>query len=78
MFGPHLKGIIGRKAGSLSDYAYSEAMIAAGEAGLVWDEHALSDFLYSPRAKVPGTKMRFWGLLRSEIADLIDYMKSAK
>ena len=31
--GPHLKGIIGRKAASLSDYTYSKAMRAAGEAG---------------------------------------------
>ena len=31
VFGPHLKGIIGRRAGSIPDYAYSDAMRAAGE-----------------------------------------------
>jgi cytochrome c len=78
VFGPHLKGIIGRKAAFLPDYAYSDALRAAGEAGLVWDEQALRDFLYSPKTKVPGTKMRFWGLWREEIDDLIAYLMSAR
>ncbi len=78
MFGPHLKGIIGRRAGSLPDYAYSQAMRAASEAGLVWEELALRDFLYSPKKKAPGSKMRFWGLRRSEIDDLMAYLKSLK
>ncbi|WP_426230754.1 c-type cytochrome [Pararhizobium sp. DWP3-4] len=78
VFGPHLKGIIGRRAGSLPDYAYSQAMRAASEAGLVWEELALRDFLYSPKKKAPGSKMRFWGLRRSEIDDLMAYLKSLK
>lgn len=45
VFAPHLKGIIGRKAASVSDYDYSKAMKTAGEAGLVWDAQALSDLV---------------------------------
>ena len=75
-FGPHLKGVVGRKAGSLADYNYSPAMQAAGTSGLVWDEQALAEFLADPKEKVPGTKMRFWGLWESESDDLIAYLKA--
>lgn len=76
-FGPHLKGVFGRPAGSLPDYRYSDAMKAAGAGGLVWDEAALSEFLSSPKKKVPGTKMSFGGLwTTSEITDLIAYLRA--
>lgn len=76
--GPHLVGIIGRKAGSLEDYKYSTAMKDAGEAGLVWDEATLSDYLLAPKARVPGTKMAFSGLKSKEvIATLIEYLHDA-
>lgn len=75
LFGPTLKGVVGRRAGSVPDYNYSAAMKAAGEAGLVWDEKALSEFLSSPQKKVPGTSMRFWGFwFQSDIDDLIAYL----
>ncbi|WP_283193142.1 cytochrome c family protein [Rhizobium sp. AN80A] len=76
-FGPYLKGVVGRPAGSLSGYRYSEAMKAAGAGGLVWDEAALAEFLSSPKKKVPGTKMSFGGLwTTSEIDDLIGYLRA--
>ncbi|MFK0332036.1 c-type cytochrome [Rhizobium sp. NPDC090275] len=76
-FGPHLKGVFGRAAGSLPDYRYSDAMKTAGAGGLVWDEAALSEFLSSPKKKVPGTKMSFGGLwTASEITDLIAYLRA--
>ncbi|OLP58422.1 cytochrome C [Xaviernesmea oryzae] len=76
-FGPSLKGVFGRQAGSAEGYAYSEAMRKAGEAGLVWDEATLSAFLASPAKAVPGTKMRFWGLWgESEIKDVIAFLQA--
>jgi cytochrome c len=36
--GPHLKSLIGRPAGSVSDFRYSAAMKDAGAAAMVWDE----------------------------------------
>ncbi|MFW2542914.1 c-type cytochrome [Primorskyibacter sp. 2E107] len=36
--GPNLYGVAGRTAGSVDDFRYSDAMVAAGEAGLAWDE----------------------------------------
>lgn len=46
--GPALNNIIGRTAGSVDDYSYSKALIAANEAGLVWDETTLGGYLEDP------------------------------
>jgi cytochrome c len=77
-FGPSLKGVVGRAAASVPDYRYSPAMQAAGANGLVWDEKALAEFLTSPQSKVPGNKMRFWGLWKSQVSDLIAYLQTFK
>ena len=58
-FGPQLNGLFGRRAGSTTDFAYSQAMKASG---IVWDEQTLARFLGDPDKTVPGTKMRFWGI----------------
>lgn len=60
--GPHLDGLFGRKAGSLEDFRYSESMRAAGEAGLVWDADALSQYLERPRDFIKGNRMSFRGM----------------
>lgn len=74
--GPSLNGVLGRKAGTHPDFAYSASMKAAGDGGLVWDEAALRDYLHNPRVKVKGTKMAFVGLKDDkEITDLIAYLK---
>lgn len=46
--GPNLFGVIGRMAGSFGDFRYSDGMIAAGEAGLVWNEENLPAFIAGP------------------------------
>lgn len=75
-FGPSLKGVVGRRAAGLDGYAYSPALKKAGEEGLVWNEHELAEFLAAPNRKVPGTKMRFWGLWSFEVDDLIAFLKA--
>lgn len=75
--GPHVADVINRKAGSVEGYNYSKAMKDAGEAGLVWDETALAEYLVAPKTKVPGTKMAFAGVKKpTEVQDLITYLKS--
>ena len=75
--GPTLKGIVGRKAASVADYKYSEAMMAKGAEGAVWDEATLAAYLPDPKAFVPKTKMAFAGLKKpEEIADLISFLKA--
>ncbi|MDK1490064.1 cytochrome c family protein [Sinorhizobium sp. 7-81] len=74
--GPTLMGVVGRPAGSLANYDYSDAMKAFGAEGKVWDEATLSEYLLSPKAMVRGTKMSFPGLRKpAEIADVIAYLR---
>jgi len=72
-FGPQLNGLVGRRAGALTDYAYSPAM---RKAGIVWNEQTLARFLRDPDETVPGTKMRFWGIGdERKIANLLAYLR---
>ena len=48
--GPALGGVVGRKAGATDGYDYSPLMKAAGDAGLVWSEATLVDYLQDPTA----------------------------
>ena len=75
--GPSLKGIVGRKAASVEGYKYSDAMLAKGTEGVVWDEATLATYLPDPKAFVPGTKMAFPGLKKpEEVTDLIAFLKT--
>ena len=60
--GPNLHKIVGRKAGSLPDYAFSSAM---KEAGFIWDEEKLDRFIANPDEVVPGNSMKPYGGLPS-------------
>lgn len=73
-FGPQLSGVIGRKAGSTTDFRYSAAM---KNANIVWTEQNLASFLKSPSDFIPGNKMRFWGLGNAQqVADLLAYLRT--
>jgi cytochrome c len=49
--GPNQFGIIGRQAGTVPGYdRYSPALVAAGEAGLVWSADTLVSYLEDPTA----------------------------
>ncbi|MEW9856413.1 c-type cytochrome [Novosphingobium sp. M1R2S20] len=74
MSGPHLQGIVGRKAASVKGFAYSQTM--KGKT-LVWDEAHLDAFLKAPRETHPGMCLTFMGLPRPEDrAALIAYLKT--
>lgn len=47
--GPNLYGVIGRTAGT-ADFKYGKDLVAAGEAGLTWDEAKLAEYVADPRA----------------------------
>ena len=57
--GPALWGVLGRKAGSVSDYKYSKAMAAHGKS---WSFKEMNGFLIKPKDWIKGTKMSFVGL----------------
>lgn len=64
--GPVLNGIMGRAAGSVEGFRYSNALEKAAEGGLVWTEETLAEFLANPRKYLKGTKMAFAGLKSEE------------
>jgi cytochrome c len=55
--GPTLRGIFGRRAGTLNDFDYSPALREAGRRGLVWSEETLNRFLEDPEDVVPDVRM---------------------
>lgn len=72
--GPHLQGVVGREIGSVSGFAYSDAM--AGHGG-TWDYESLDAFLADPKGYISGTKMAFAGVRGGQDrADLIVYLQS--
>ena len=70
--GPALWGVLGRQAGSISDYKYSKAMVAHGK---VWSFEEMDGFLIKPKDWIKGTKMSFTGLKNAkDRAAVILYM----
>ena len=57
--GPALWGVLGKPAGSVSDYKYSKAMTAHGKP---WSFEEMNSFLIKPKDWIKGTKMTFVGL----------------
>ncbi|HKK84538.1 MAG TPA: c-type cytochrome [Roseovarius sp.] len=46
--GPNLYGIVGRTAGSIEDFRYSDLLAAAGEQELAWDEESFVGYVQDP------------------------------
>ena len=75
--GPHLGDVVGRKAASVEGYKYSDAMIAKGTEGLVWDDASLDQYLADPKGFIPKNKMVFPGLKKpDERTNVIAFLKS--
>ena len=52
--GPNLFGIVGKAAGAVTGFAYSDALKASG---IIWTATNLDSYLADPAAKIPGTTM---------------------
>ncbi len=73
--GPRHCGVIGRRAGSVSGFGYSDAM---KRSKLVWNVKTLDRFIQNPMRTVPGTAMGYAGIAdQQERADLIAYLAQA-
>ena len=57
LVGPNLYAIFGQRAGTVPNFAYSDAIAEAGRQGLVWNDETLDKFLAGPDQFLPGTKM---------------------
>lgn len=73
--GPNLYGIVGNKHAHMAGFDYSDAMKAMHDKTWTYDE--LNEFLYSPRAHIPGTKMTFAGITNDQDrANVIAYLRT--
>src|SRR5690606_34365511 len=73
--GPSLAGLFGRKAGTVEDFKYSDAM---KNKGITCNEETLAAYLADPKGYIPGNKMVFPGIKKEkELADVIAYLKEA-
>ena len=74
MVGPSLAGIVGRAAGSVAGFSYSNAN---KNSGITWTPEKMFQYLEKPARVVPGTKMAFAGLSKAQDrADVIAYLKA--
>ncbi|KAF7405875.1 hypothetical protein HZH68_005244 [Vespula germanica] len=74
--GPNLFGVVGRSCATKPGFSYTEHM---KKKACTWDEDTLNIYLENPKKFVPGTKMVFGGIKKSEErADLIAFLKTLK
>lgn len=73
---PNLWGIVGAPKGKVKGYGYSRALL---EAGGVWTERELHEYLTAPDKVLPGTKKTLLGLPdEKERAELISFLATLK
>jgi cytochrome c len=73
--GPRHCGLLGRRAGGVPGFAYSDAM---RKSGIVWSVATLDRFLADPMKAVPGTAMGYSGISDAgERADLVAFLAKA-
>jgi cytochrome c len=73
--GPSLYGVVGRKAGTLPGFAYSNSV---KESGIVWDEATLDKWITNPGAVIPDNNMAalFGGISDAAVrAKIIAFLK---
>jgi cytochrome c len=71
--GPRLRGVVGRAAGTVKTFQYSEALKNAKH---TWDETNLDKWLTDPDSVVPDNDMSFRVPKQEERAAIISYLKS--
>jgi cytochrome c len=67
-YGPQLDGVVGRRAGTVDGYEYSEALAGSG---IVWTPAALRAWMEDNDGFMPGTKMRHVGIEDRTVQDFI-------
>ena len=69
--GPRHAGIVGRRAGSVAGFAYSDAL---RQSGITWDATLLDRWLTDPEALVPGQRMGYRLGDAQARADIVAYL----
>jgi hypothetical protein len=73
--GPSLVGVVGRPAGTLPHFTYTDAM---KNSGFTWDPATLNHFLTNPMVVLPGTTMPLPVADPQTRADVIAYLATLK
>lgn len=71
--GPRLRGIYGKKAGSVSTFKYSDALKASN---VTWDVPSLEQWMADPEKIVPNSDMFFRVPQAGERTDVIAYLQT--
>jgi cytochrome c len=72
----NLYGVIGRKAASIPNFEYSDAMKATNR---TWDAQSVASFIAAPRKFVPGTRMELPGVPDPDVRRaIIELLSTAK
>jgi cytochrome c len=71
--GPRLRGVVGRKAGTVAGYPYSDAL---RNSGITWTGELLTKWLENPEALVKDNDMEFRVSNAEERAALVAWLKS--
>lgn len=71
--GPRLAGVLGRKAGAVAGFTYSEQL---KNSGLTWTDANLERWLTDPDLMVPGNNMSFATPKPQDRSDLIAFLKT--
>ncbi len=82
--GPSLYGVVGRPAGSIPNFEYSDAMKASAAKGLVWTEDNIVKYLANPHQFFveylndphARNKMTFFLTEMQEREDVVAYLKT--
>jgi cytochrome c len=75
--GPNLFGIVGKKAGAVANYAYTNAFKT--RANWEWTEDAIGGWMMFPSTMIPGTAMGvFQGIAERDRDDLVAYLATLK
>jgi cytochrome c len=75
--GPNLFGIVGKKAGAVPGFAYTNAFKT--RANWEWTEDAIGGWMMFPSTMVPGTAMGvFQGIAEKDRDDLVAYLATLK
>lgn len=73
--GPSLAGIVGKKAGEVPGFAFSEPL---KKSGITWDRATLDQWLAGPTKLVPGTRMVTSVPDPVRRTEIIDYLETLK
>jgi cytochrome c len=74
--GPTLFGVVGRKAGTVEGFRYSEAN---KKSDVTWTPDVLDKYLVDPKKFIPGTTMAFAGIKKDDDrADVVAYLSTLK